>query len=132
MTLRLVGAVILGILTSFVLGFAGIAITWQALGAERAFQQGTTVASVPWSVVGLALAGAVAGLGGLVTSRIAKGRGPLAVRILAGTLLGIGLLTAFAGLGAEVKPLPEGKQAGLVCVLVTIRKRSRGVGWRKH
>ncbi len=112
MTLRLIGAVIFGYLCIFALGFAGIAVTWQVLGSEGAFQEGTTVASVPWSAINLLLVGPICAVGGLLASKVAQGRGPLAAKILAGLVLAIGLAVALAGLGAEARPLPEGKEVG--------------------
>ena len=110
MTLRLIGGVMLGYFCIFALGFAGIAVTWQVLGAEGAFQEGTTVASVPWSVINLVLVGPICAVGGLVARKVAKGRGPLATKVLAGLVLAIGLAVALAGLRAEARPLPEGKE----------------------
>lgn len=109
MPLGLVAAVILAYLVVFALGFAGIAATWLVLGAEGAFQEGTTVASVPWSVINLALVGPIWAVGGLVAGRVAKDRARPAVRALAVLALGIGLVLAMAGLGADAMPLPEGK-----------------------
>ena len=110
MTLRLIGAVILGYLSIFMLGLAGVGMTWLVLGAKGAFEEGTTVASVPWSIINLLLVAPFCALGSLVARKVARVRGPLAVKVLAGLVLGMGLVAAFAGLGAEATPLPEGKE----------------------
>ena len=107
--LRIGLAVVAGYASMFAASMLGVGIAWTALGSERAFHEGTTVASSPWSALMCAFALASAAGGGFVAKRVAGQRSRGAALALALLVLVLGHGIAFAQLGSEPSPLPEGK-----------------------
>lgn len=107
--LRIGLAVVAGYASMFAASMLGVGIAWTALGSERAFHEGTTVASSPWSALMCAFALASAAGGGFVAKRVAGQRSRGAALALAVLVLVLGHGIAFAQLGSEPSPLPEGK-----------------------
>ncbi len=109
--LRTVLSVIAGYLSLAITAFLGVMLAWAVLGASAAFEEGSTTASVPWSLINCAF-GLLAGVvGGWVASRIGKHPGNVPVKALSVLVLVLGLGLAVAQLGKEVEPLPAGKSS---------------------
>ena len=105
--LRSILAVIIGYAVIFLLVFAGIGIAWLVLGGEGAFAGEGPAPSTPWMALNL-LSGLIASVvGGLVTRRI--GGSQLAVRILVGLVLVLGVVSALLTGGSAAAPEPIGK-----------------------
>ena len=107
--LRIGLAVVAGYASMFVASMIGIGIAWTALGSEWAFHEGTAVASAPWSALMCAFGLAAAAGGGFVAKLAAGERSRGAALALALLVLVLGHGIAFAQLGSEPSPLPEGK-----------------------
>lgn len=107
--IRAIAAVLVGYVVTAVLSVASAGLLWIILGAEGAFAGQTTVASVPWAS-GSCLLGLVAAIvGGLTAAAIGRHPTNLPVKVLAAVVIVFGLALAFAGMGAEPQPLPEGR-----------------------
>lgn len=103
--LRLVGSVIVGYLSMFVVVFALLTIGYLALGAERAFKPGVYDVTAGWLVLMLIVSLVAALIGGKVC--VLVGKSSRAVFALAGLVLILGLLSAIPALAAsgdEPKP----------------------------
>lgn len=108
--LRSVVSAVAGYAAMAVAVFLGTAAAWAALGAEGAFQAGTTEASTAWSAAMCVFGGAAGIVGGAVAATVG-GRGRrMPVRILAGLVLAVGLAVAVYQTGAERRPMPQDKR----------------------
>lgn len=90
--LRSILAAVVGYVALVLVVLAGIGVAWLALGGAGAFDGEGPAPSTPWMALNL-LSGLIAAVvGGLVARRI--GGSQLAVRILVGIVLVLGLVTA--------------------------------------
>ena len=87
---------------------AGTAITWFALGPVAAFQEGSTVASTPWSVISCVFGLFAAMLGGIVAVAVGPPATRTSERVLASVVLVAGLSLAVYQMGQPPGFLPEG------------------------
>lgn len=103
---RVIAGVIVGYVVSVVVTLLGILITWTVLGFEGSFAANSTVASTPWSI-SICVFGFVAAIAaGVTAATIGKHPNQLAVKILAGVILVLGLGIAVMSMGAEPQPVP--------------------------
>ena len=106
---RAIAAVIVGYLAIAVWVIGVTLIAYLILGASFAFREGTTEVTLGWVAVDLlsGLTGAI--IGGFVTAAMARSPNNTPVKVLAGVVLVLGLLTAAAQLmagGAAVTETP--------------------------
>jgi hypothetical protein len=102
--LRVIGAVVLGYVVMAAVVFATFTAAYLAMGADGAFKAGTYDVTPLWLAVSLVLSLIAALLGGLVCARVAR-RGKASIA-LAGLVLVLGLITAFATMGKPKELLP--------------------------
>lgn len=107
--IRAILSAILGYVTMVIVILGGIAATWFGLGNRFAFVDDTNQASLGWSSLQLVSGFAAACLGGWVAARVAAGRANLAIKILTGLILVLGLVSLGMHLAIAPLPLPEGK-----------------------
>jgi hypothetical protein len=104
--LRVIAGVIVGYAVSVVLALVGIIVAWAIFGFEGAFAENSTVASTPWSITVCAF-GFVAGVAaGATAATIGRHPEQLAVKVLAGLILLLGLGIAVMSMGNEPQPVP--------------------------
>lgn len=100
-------AAIVGYVTIVLVVFAGIGVAWLILGGAGAFAGEGPSPSTPWMALNL-LSGLIAAVvGGLVARRI--GGSQVAVRILLGIVLVLGLVSAVMEGGAAAAHEPAAK-----------------------
>ncbi|MEW6758820.1 MAG: hypothetical protein AB1347_11415 [Acidobacteriota bacterium] len=98
---RAVGAVVAGYVVIALFVMVGFTVAWLVLGPGFAFEAGTTKVTAGWLLMATPVNLAAALLGGWTAGAIARdGRGA-AVKVLAGIVLGLGLILAILHLGAE-------------------------------
>lgn len=102
--LRLLGGVIAGYATMFLLVFCTFSIAYLAMGADGAFNPGNYEPSVLWIAVSLPLSVVAAVLGGWACARI--GRHPRAVPALAALVFAVGILSAIPAFMNRPDPRP--------------------------
>jgi hypothetical protein len=103
---RKIGAVVAGYLVIALFVMVSFTLAWLVLGPGFAFEPGTTKVTSGWLLMATPVNLAAALLGGWTAGAIARdGRGA-AVKILAGIVLGLGLILAFLHLGSEPPPPP--------------------------
>ena len=102
--LKAVLAAIVGYIVMVVVVFTTFSGSYLAMGADGAFRPGTYDVSLLWIVVSLVLAIIAAVIGGTVASRIG---GPTGVKVLAGLVVVLGLLSALPVLSPETDPRPK-------------------------
>jgi len=96
---RSIGAVILGYVVMAAAVFVTFTLAYLIMGADVDFKPDSYEVSGLWLVASLVLGLIAAVMGGLICASVARGsRAPLA---LAGLVLVLGLLMAFAGCGAS-------------------------------
>jgi len=103
--LRIIGGVIVGYLSMFVVVFVSLTAAYLGMGADRAFKPGLYEVTGLWLAVMFVVSIVAALVGGKVCALIAKS--PKAVFALAGLVLVLGLLSAIPTLTApagEPKP----------------------------
>lgn len=100
-------AVVAGYVVMAVFIMVTLTIAWSVLGPSFAFAEGTTEVTTGWMAVNLPLSFLGAALGGWAAALI--GRGPGAVKILAGLIFILGLGMAVAHV--MVDPRPEDREA---------------------
>lgn len=83
---------IAGYVVMFILIFVTFTALYLALGADRAFTPGTYQVSVLWIAVSTVLGTIAAIIGGYIAALV--GKGMTAVKVLAGIILVMGLITA--------------------------------------
>jgi hypothetical protein len=107
--IRAIVSAIAGYALMVVLVMSCIAATWFTLGNRFAFDGESRTASLGWSLIQL-VAGAISAIaGGALTAWLAGPHRALAVRILIGIMLILGVLNAAMSLGVAPPPMPEGK-----------------------
>lgn len=106
---RAILSAILGYLTMVIVILGGIAATWFGLGNRFAFVDESNQASLGWCAIQLVSGLVAACLGGWVAARLAAGRANLAIRILTGVILVLGVVSLATHLAVAPPPLPEGK-----------------------
>lgn len=99
---RLLGAVIAGYVTMFVVVFVSFSAAYVLMGTDRAFEPGSYSVSRLWLLASLALSLVAALAGGRVCARI--GGDSRAVPILAGFVVVLGLAMAVPALQAPGDP----------------------------
>ena len=103
--LRAIAAVIVGYIALSIWVMATMTGAWFVLGGEFAFVEDTTEASTGWCVVAVVLGFIGAMFGGFITAAIARSPTNRPVTVLAGLVLGIGLLLAFLSQGRAAGPM---------------------------
>ena len=106
--LRIGLATVAGYVAMVIVVVAGTAITWFALGPVGAFQEGSTVASTPWSVISCVFGLFAAMLGGIVAVAVGPPATRTSERVLACVVLVAGLSLAVYQMGQPPGSLPEG------------------------
>lgn len=101
--LRTTVGTIAGYLITAFLVMIGFTVLWKVLGAEVAFEAGTTRTTLGWCIPALALSAAAAVLGGIAAARIGGGK---AILGLAALLLVFGALSVSFRLSSDA-PIPE-------------------------
>lgn len=102
--LRAILSVIAGYAAMFLTVFLSFSAAYLAMGTERAFQAESYEVSGLWIVISFGLGLVAAGLGGWLRARTSRGgKAPL---VLAGVVLGLGLLMVFPALKANQEPSP--------------------------
>lgn len=106
--IRMIAGTVVGYLITAFLIMIGFTILWSLLGAEVAFEAGTTRTTLAWGLPALALSAIAALLGGLAAARIGGGR---AVLGLAALMIVFGALSVSMRLGSDspVGTIPEGR-----------------------
>lgn len=118
--LRSILSVVLGYLAMFILVFLGLTIGYFALGADRAFRPGEYEVSGLWLGVWAVISLIAAVAGGAVCAKLARSITP--VRVLAGIVLGIGLLQAVGSvLAPDREPLAREPDTPFADVLANAR-----------
>ena len=129
--LKIIGGVIIGYLSMFVVVFISLTAAYLTMGADRAFKPGLYEVTGPWLAVMFIISIVAAVLGGKVCALIAKNS--KAVFALAGVVLVLGLLSAIPTLTApagDPKPrtrdvpnaeaMMNAKQPVWVCLLMPV------------
>ena len=98
---------IAGYVVMVVVALAGIGVAWLALGGSGAFDGEGPYPSTAWIVLNLMSGLIAAFLGGLAARKI--GRSPLAVMILAGLVLVLGIILALTAESSYAKREPVEK-----------------------
>lgn len=111
--IRSIAAVVAGYAVMALWVMLALSLSWMALGPEFAFREGTVDVSLGWMAVALATGFLGALLGGFVAARISRVPGGSAVRVLAGLVLVLGLLSAFFQVPPEERPVFEGEIAAI-------------------
>lgn len=107
--IRAIISALAGYVIMVVFVLLGIVVVWFSLGNRFAFVGDTNMASVGWCLCNL-LGGAIAAkISGWATTKMGGDQGVLAVRILIGIVLVLGVLTLAMQFASEPKPLPAGK-----------------------
>ena len=96
---------IAGYVVMFIIIFATFTAAYFALGADRAFNPGTYDVSLMWIAVSTLLGLASAAVGGYIAALV--GRGFKAVKIMAGIIFVIGLLTIAKTVMTAPPPAPR-------------------------
>lgn len=108
--LRIIVGVIVGYLVAVVVVLIGLGIQWSILRGPGAFEPGTNVASLSWSL-GALVGALIAGIaGGVVASVIGRTRGWTAARALAAIFFIAGIALAILAM-VQGKPVTEGVPA---------------------
>ena len=102
--LKNIGSAVLGYVVIFVAIFITFTIAYLILGTNGSFQEGTYEVSFSWIVISIVLSIGAAILGGFVTKLVAKN--DIAVKILAGIVLVLGLAMAVVQMSADTSDLP--------------------------
>ena len=106
--LRIGVAAVAGYVAMVIVVIGGTAITWFALGPVGAFQEGSTVASTPWSAISCIFGLFAAMLGGIVAVAVGPPATRTSERVLACVVLVAGLSFAVYLTGQQPSPLPQG------------------------
>jgi predicted membrane protein len=109
--LRIIGGVIAGYLTMFIVVFATFSGAYLAMGTNGAFQPGSYEVTPLWLGVSFVLSLIAAIAGGFVCAAIAKD--PRAAMALAGLVLALGLLLAIPVLTASDTGRPQVREASV-------------------
>jgi hypothetical protein len=107
--IRAIFSAIAGYALMVIVVLSCIAATWFTLGNRFAFEGESRTASLGWSVIQLLAGGLGAIAGGALAAWLAGPKHALAIRILTGMILVLGILNAVLSLGITPPPLPEGK-----------------------
>jgi len=105
---RAVGAVVAGYVVIALFVMVCFTLAWLVLGPGFAFEPGTTKVTAGWLLLATPVNLAAALLGGWTAGAVGRdGRGA-AVKVLAGIVLGLGLILAFLHLGVKPALPPPG------------------------
>jgi len=96
--MRPILAVIAGYLVMVILVMVTLTLAWTVLGPSFAYQPGTTHVTLAWIGLNLPLSLMAAIAGGYVTQWISASDSIVPVKVLAGVILGVGLIMAVAHL----------------------------------
>lgn len=96
--MRPILAIITGYLVMMILVMVTLTVAWTILGPSFAYQPGTTHVTLAWIGLNLPLSLMAAIAGGYVTEWISTSDSFVPVKVLAGILLGVGLIMAVAHL----------------------------------
>lgn len=107
--IRAIFSAIAGYFLMVIVVLSCIAATWFTLGNRFAFEGESRTASLGWSVIQLVAGGLGAIAAGALAAWLAGPKHSLAIRILIGMILVLGILNAVLALGVTPPPLPEGK-----------------------
>lgn len=108
--LRSILAVIVGYFVIFVCVFCSFSIAYLLMGTEGAFRSGSYEVSNLWLALSIPLALIAAVIGGFACAKIARGgRAPF---VLAGLVLGLGLISAVFEMQAEPAPTTRSAEVG--------------------
>jgi len=94
--MRPILAIIAGYLVMTVLVMVTLTLAWTVLGPSFAYRPGTTHVTLAWIGLNLPISFMAAIAGGYVTVWIARDDSQLPVQVLAGIVLGVGLIMAVA------------------------------------
>ncbi|MFH1279840.1 MAG: hypothetical protein ABIK65_15845 [Candidatus Eisenbacteria bacterium] len=106
--IRSIAAVIAGYSVMALWVMLALSLSWMALGPGFAFRGGSVDVSIGWMAVALFTGFLGALLGGFVSARISKTPSGGAVRVLAGIVLVLGLMSAYFQVPPEERPGFEG------------------------
>ncbi len=100
-------AVIVGYITMFIFSAVTFSVAYIVMGQDGAFKEGTTEVTMTWIVVSLVLSIVAALLGGVVAALIGRSPKRTPVKVLAGVVLVLGLLTAVMQMAATAPEQTE-------------------------